>query len=220
MPTRTERYRFLPITIEDVNAIPQPLPGGYADVTRGGWMTFERVVFLGPDSTSRAELHLKKGHVKKLEQARIASRVDPPGDDPSRPIPACRRQPLWRPTPPRLRAAPSRASRSFRRKKTDAVSREAGAKTALLLTVSREAPFRLLPRVRRLGQGLQQQLQPKTKKERKPVMSKQPEQLSPDVLRQFTGTENIVSPRHQPQSLVYGRGEACGRLRRRLLAAR
>jgi hypothetical protein len=45
-------------------------------VTRG--MTFERVVFLGPDGTSRAELHLKKGHVKKLEQSRIASRVDPP----------------------------------------------------------------------------------------------------------------------------------------------
>jgi hypothetical protein len=41
-------------------------------------MTFERVVFLGPDGTSRAELHLKKGHVKKLEQAHIASRVDPP----------------------------------------------------------------------------------------------------------------------------------------------
>jgi hypothetical protein len=78
MPTRTERYRFLPFTIEDVNAIPQPLPGGYADVTRGGGMTFERVVFLGPDGTSRAELHLKKGHVKKLEQSRIASRVDPP----------------------------------------------------------------------------------------------------------------------------------------------
>ncbi len=68
MPTRTERYRFSPFTIEDVNAIPQPLPGGYADVARGGGMTFERVVFLGPDGTSRAELHLKKGHVKKLEQ--------------------------------------------------------------------------------------------------------------------------------------------------------
>jgi hypothetical protein len=78
MPTRTERYRFMPFTIEDVNAIPQPLPGGYADVTRGGGMIFERVVFLGPGGTSRAELHLKKGHVKKLEQARIASRIDPP----------------------------------------------------------------------------------------------------------------------------------------------
>jgi hypothetical protein len=78
MPTRTERYRFLPFKIEDVNAIPQPLPGGYADVTRGGGMTFERVVFLGPGGTSRAELHLKKGHVKKLEQFRLASRIDPP----------------------------------------------------------------------------------------------------------------------------------------------
>jgi hypothetical protein len=44
---------FLPFTIEDVNAIPQPLPGGYADVTRGGGMTFERVVFLGPDHKPR-----------------------------------------------------------------------------------------------------------------------------------------------------------------------
>ena len=78
MPTRTERYRFLPFTIEDVNAIPQTLLSGYADVTRGGEMTFERVVFLGPGGISRAELHLKKGHVKKLEQASLASRVDPP----------------------------------------------------------------------------------------------------------------------------------------------
>ena len=78
MPARTERYRFLPFEIEDVNASPQTLLSGYADVTRGGGMTFERVVFLGPDGTSRAELHLKKGYVKKLEQSRIASRVDPP----------------------------------------------------------------------------------------------------------------------------------------------
>jgi hypothetical protein len=77
MPTRTERYRFLPFTIEDVNAIPRRLPGGYADVTRGGGTTFERVVFLGR-AAARAELHLKKGHVKKLEQSRLASRVDPP----------------------------------------------------------------------------------------------------------------------------------------------
>jgi hypothetical protein len=48
MSARTERYRFVPFEIEAVNAIPQPLLGGYADVTRGGGMTFERVVFLGP----------------------------------------------------------------------------------------------------------------------------------------------------------------------------
>ncbi|MEA2730371.1 MAG: hypothetical protein QOF70_4846 [Acetobacteraceae bacterium] len=42
MPARTERYRFVPFEIEDVNAIPQTLLGGYADVTRGGGMTFER----------------------------------------------------------------------------------------------------------------------------------------------------------------------------------
>jgi hypothetical protein len=57
----------VPFKIEDVNAIPQTLLGGYADVTRGGGMTFERVVFLGPSGTSPAELHLKKGHVKKLD---------------------------------------------------------------------------------------------------------------------------------------------------------
>jgi len=78
MPARTERYRFRPWEIEDVNAVPQTLLDGYADVTRGGGMKFERVVFLGPGGTSRAELHLKKGHVKKLEQVRLATRVDPP----------------------------------------------------------------------------------------------------------------------------------------------
>ena len=46
MPARTERYRFVPFEIEDVNAIPRRLLGGYADVTRGGGMKFERVVFL------------------------------------------------------------------------------------------------------------------------------------------------------------------------------
>ena len=79
MPARTERYRFvLPFEIEDVNGVPQTLLSGYADVTRGGGMKFERVVFLGPGGKSRTELHLKKGHVKTLEQVGIASRVDPP----------------------------------------------------------------------------------------------------------------------------------------------
>jgi hypothetical protein len=77
MPTKTERFWFVPFTVEDVNAVPQTLLSGYADVTRGGGMTFERVVFVGPGGTNRAELHLKKGHVKKLEQARFASRVNP-----------------------------------------------------------------------------------------------------------------------------------------------
>jgi hypothetical protein len=61
-----------------VNAVPRRLPGGYADVTRGGGMKFERVVFLGPGGKTRTELHLKKGHVRKLEQFGLASRVDPP----------------------------------------------------------------------------------------------------------------------------------------------
>jgi hypothetical protein len=64
--------------IEDVNAVPRMLLSGYADVTRGGGMKFERVVFLGPGGKSRTELHLKKGHVKKLEQFGITARVDPP----------------------------------------------------------------------------------------------------------------------------------------------
>jgi hypothetical protein len=75
MPTRTERYQFIPWEIEDVNGVPRMLPGGYADVTRGGGMKYERVVFLGPDNTIRGEFHLKRGHVRKLEQARFASRV-------------------------------------------------------------------------------------------------------------------------------------------------
>jgi hypothetical protein len=41
-------------------------------------MKFERVVFLGPGGKTRTELHLKKGHVRKLEQFGLASRVDPP----------------------------------------------------------------------------------------------------------------------------------------------
>jgi hypothetical protein len=63
--------------------------------------------------------------------------------------PACRRKPSARLPPPRLRDQPSRAARSFRRKTSDAVSRGRRANTPLLLTVSREAPFRLLPRSRR-----------------------------------------------------------------------
>jgi len=80
MPARTERYRFVPFEIEDVNAIPRRLLGGCADVTRGGGIKFERVVFLGPDGRTRAELHLKNGHVRRLEQFGFASRIDPPGE--------------------------------------------------------------------------------------------------------------------------------------------
>jgi hypothetical protein len=79
MPARTERYQFfIPFEIEDVNAVPQTLLSGYADVIRGGGMKFERVVFLGPGGESRTETHLKKGHVRKLEQFGLASRVGPP----------------------------------------------------------------------------------------------------------------------------------------------
>ena len=38
MPAKTERYRFVPWEIKDVNGITRKLPGGYANVTRGGGM--------------------------------------------------------------------------------------------------------------------------------------------------------------------------------------
>ena len=75
MPARTERYRFMRWEIEDVNGIPRKLLGGYADVTRGGGMKYEQVVFLGSGGKIRAEVHLKRGHVAKLEQFGFASRV-------------------------------------------------------------------------------------------------------------------------------------------------
>ena len=75
MPAKTERYRFVRWEIEDVDGVARTLPGGYADVTRGGGMRHERVVFLGPSGRTRAEVHLKRGHVRKLEQFGFASRV-------------------------------------------------------------------------------------------------------------------------------------------------
>jgi len=61
MPARTERYRFVRWEIEDVNGVARTLPGGYADVTRGGGLRHERVVFLGPGGEPRTEVHLKRG---------------------------------------------------------------------------------------------------------------------------------------------------------------
>ena len=75
MPAKTERYRFVRWEIEDVDGVPRTLPGGYADVTRGGGLKYERVVFLGPGGKARTEVHLKRGHVRKLEQFGFASRV-------------------------------------------------------------------------------------------------------------------------------------------------
>jgi hypothetical protein len=46
MAAKTERYRFVPWEIEDVNGIPRRLLGGYADVTRGGGMKYDQVLFL------------------------------------------------------------------------------------------------------------------------------------------------------------------------------
>ena len=48
MPAKTERYRFVRWEIEDVNGVARMLPGGIAEVTRGGGLKYERVVFLGP----------------------------------------------------------------------------------------------------------------------------------------------------------------------------
>ena len=56
-----------------VNASLADMEGG--DVTRGGGLRHERVVFLGPGGKTRAEVHLKRGHVRKLEQFGFASRV-------------------------------------------------------------------------------------------------------------------------------------------------
>ena len=51
-----------------------------AEVTRGGGLKYERVVFVGPSGKVRTEVHLKRGHVRKLEQFGFASRV-PDADD-------------------------------------------------------------------------------------------------------------------------------------------
>ena len=75
MPARTERYRFTPWEIEDVNGISRKLPGGYANVTHGSGMKYDQVVFLGPDNTIREEFHLKRGHVRKLEQFGFAIHI-------------------------------------------------------------------------------------------------------------------------------------------------
>jgi hypothetical protein len=75
VPARTERYQFVPWEIEDVNGISRMLLGGYADVTRGGGLEYEQVIFRRPDNTIRAEVHLKRGHTRKLEQFGLASRV-------------------------------------------------------------------------------------------------------------------------------------------------
>jgi hypothetical protein len=92
---------------------------------------------------------------------------------------------LGLPPPVFLRAPPSRAPRAFRRRTNTPLR---CAQTPFRSTVSREGPFRLLPRSRRRAE-VQQLLHLATKKERNPVMSDN-DQLSAQILRQFTGTEN------------------------------
>jgi hypothetical protein len=75
MPAKTERCRFVRWEIEDVNGLARMLPGGIAEVTRGGGLKYERVVFLRPNGKARTEVHLKRGHVRKLEQFGFASQV-------------------------------------------------------------------------------------------------------------------------------------------------
>ena len=52
------------------------------------------------------------------------------------------------------------------------------------------------------------------------MSNKNPEQLSPEIMRQFTGSRALVSRHDEPQRAVHGRSQACCRSRRRLLAAR
>src|SRR5215213_8919515 len=88
MPAKTERYRFVWWEIEDVDGVPRTLPGGYADVSRGGGMKHERVVFLGPRGKTRTEVRLSRGGTS----AGWSSSASPPG------FPIRRR---LRPAPPR-----------------------------------------------------------------------------------------------------------------------
>ena len=48
MPAETERFRFVRWEVEDVDGIVRTLPDGYADVTRGGAMKHERVLYQRP----------------------------------------------------------------------------------------------------------------------------------------------------------------------------
>jgi hypothetical protein len=48
MPAKTERFRFVPWEIEDVNGVARMLFGGCADVTRGGGLKYDLVTCLGP----------------------------------------------------------------------------------------------------------------------------------------------------------------------------
>jgi hypothetical protein len=87
-----------------VNGVARMLPGGIAEVTRGGGLKYERVVFLGPSGKARTEVHLKRGHVRKLEQFGFASQVPDADAKCGRAAtitPARRRQPI----PPRYAAA-------------------------------------------------------------------------------------------------------------------
>jgi len=81
MPAKTERYRFKPWEILDVNGTERMLLNGYADVTHGGGLKYDKVVFLGPGGTVREEMHLKRGHVRKLEMFGIASRISEDNSD-------------------------------------------------------------------------------------------------------------------------------------------
>jgi hypothetical protein len=81
MPAKTERYRFMSWEVEDFDGVARQLLGGYADVTRGGGLKYDQVTFLGPGGTVRAELRLKKGHVRKLEQLGFASKVPLTGSE-------------------------------------------------------------------------------------------------------------------------------------------
>jgi hypothetical protein len=75
VPTGTERRRLVRWKVEDAGGAPRTPPGGYADVARGGGPRHERVVLLGLSGKTRTEVHLKRGHVRKLERFGFGPRV-------------------------------------------------------------------------------------------------------------------------------------------------
>src|ERR1700722_13457167 len=104
-------------------------------------------------------------------------------------------RPVTRLPPPAAKGAALARRKALPPKTTDAVSRArlrkgSGATRARrprCVSVPREAPCGLLPRVRHVAR-VQQQLHPKTNQEGKePAMSKA-DQLAPSVLNQFTGS--------------------------------
>ena len=104
--------------------------------------------------------------------------------------PACRRKPGARLPPPRLRAPPSRTARSFRRKKPNAVSRGPPREHAIAFDGLPRSPLQLATPVSPTGKGCSSCCNPNPKATGAEMSDKNPEQLSPEIMRQFTGSEH------------------------------